>query len=124
MKTIYVLTEGSYSDYHIIGVYSTKELAQKAQFLYQHSEIEEYSLDNIPDSPPNMKAWSVYVSDESGVTCYSMDPDHTIPHEDYFTTHEGILTGSYHVWAEDEDHARKIAQDQWYQHKAQMAGIA
>ena len=28
MKNIYVLTEGSYSDYYIVGVYSTKELAE------------------------------------------------------------------------------------------------
>jgi hypothetical protein len=52
--------------------------------------------------------------------------DHTdIPNvENYFTTHEGFLTASYHVWAFDYDHARKIAQDQWYQYKAQMAGIS
>ena len=58
-NTIYVLTEGSYSDYHIIGVYSTKELAEKAEFLYPDSEIEEYSLDNVSQYPPNMKAWCV-----------------------------------------------------------------
>ena len=32
MKNIYVLIEGDYSDYHIIGVYSTKELAEEAQY--------------------------------------------------------------------------------------------
>ena len=36
MTSIYVLTEGSYSDYHIVGVYSTKELAKEAQSLYQY----------------------------------------------------------------------------------------
>jgi hypothetical protein len=122
-QTIYILTEGDYSDYHIIGAYSSKELAEKAQFLYRDSQIEEYSLDSIPDAPPGMKAWSVYVCDEEGISCYSMDPDYEIPYENYFTTRDGFLTASYHVWATDEDHARKIAQDQWYQYKAQLAGI-
>jgi hypothetical protein len=123
-QTIYILTAGDYSDYHIIGVYSTRELAEQAQFLYRDSQIEEYSLDNIPEHPPGMKAWEVLVSDESGVNCYSIDPDNRVPYENYFTTHEGFLTASYHVWAFDYDHARKIAQDQWYQYKAQMAGIS
>lgn len=124
MKTIYILTAGEYSGYHIIGAYSTRELAEKAQFLYEDSQIEEYSLDSIPDAPPGMKAWCVYVSDEEGISCYCMDPNIEIPYENYFTTHEDFLTASYRVWAIDEDHARKIAQDQWYQHKAQMAGIS
>ena len=124
MKSIYILTEGDYSDYHIIGVYSSEELAQKAQFLYQYSQIEEYSLDIIPEHPPGMKAWSVVVSDESGVNCYSMDPHDHIPYEHYFKGGDGNYTGLYHVWATDDDHACKIAQDQWYQHKAQLAGIS
>jgi len=124
MKTIYILTAGDYSDYHIIGAYSTRELAEKAQFLYEYSRIEEYSLDHVPDAPPNMKAWSVYVSDEEGISCYSTEPSDEIPYENYFTTRDGFLTASYHVWATDEDHARKIAQDQWYQHKAQLAGVS
>jgi len=123
-QTIYILTVGEYSDYHIIDVYSTRELAEQAQFLYQYSDIEEYSLDNIPEHPPGMKAWSLYVSDEEGISCYSLNPDNEIPYQNYFTTNKGVLTASYHVWAVDEDHARKIAQDQWYQHKAQLAGVA
>jgi len=124
MKTVYILTAGDYSDYHIIGVYSTRELAEKAQFLYEYSRIEEYSLDRIPDAPPNMKAWELFLSDEEGISCYPSNPDGDVPYENYFTTNKGILTASYRVWATDEDHARKIAQDQWYQHKAQLAGIS
>ena len=40
MKKIYVLTEGDYSDYHIVGVYSTPELAQEAQTLYPEEDDE------------------------------------------------------------------------------------
>jgi hypothetical protein len=53
-KTIYVLTTGSYSDYMIIGVYSSEEYAQEAMRRYDllnpydGSEIEEFVLDNMP----------------------------------------------------------------------------
>ena len=49
-KTIYIVTQGSYSDYHICGVFSDKELAEKykqtfsnAQ-LYDEMRIEEWEL--------------------------------------------------------------------------------
>jgi hypothetical protein len=53
-KSIYVLTTGSYSDYMIIGVYSTIEYAEEAMRRYDllnpydGSEIEEFILDNMP----------------------------------------------------------------------------
>jgi hypothetical protein len=53
-KSIYVLTTGSYSDYMIIGVYSTVEYAKEAMRRYDllnpydGSEIEEFLLDNMP----------------------------------------------------------------------------
>ena len=62
IKKIYVLTEGDYSDYHIVGVYSTPELAQEAQTLYPDSMIEEYDLDDIPEHPPGMLAWGVNIA--------------------------------------------------------------
>ena len=48
MVRVYVLTEGSYSDYQIIGVFSTKDKAKEAQLqhkVYGESDIEEYNLD-------------------------------------------------------------------------------
>jgi hypothetical protein len=48
-KQIYVLTAGEYSDYHIVGVFTTYELAQKyAEFSGADSQIESYSLDIKP----------------------------------------------------------------------------
>jgi len=74
IKKIYVLTEGDYSDYHIVGVYSTPELAQEAQTLYPDSGIEEYDLDDIPEHPPGMLAWGVNIEDSTIVYTYLVNP--------------------------------------------------
>lgn len=128
MTTAYILTEGEYSDYHIIGVYSTEELAKKAQFVYADSQIEEYQLDNVPDYPPGMKAWYVNINankpEKPG--CSQMSPGWgtKIPFESEYTDHTGRSNYLVYCWAVDEEHAIKIAQDKFYQHLAQRAGIA
>ena len=127
MKTVYILTEGDYSDYHIIGVYSTKELAEKAQFVYDDSMIEEFALDDVPDYPPGMKAWYVNINDAKPDDLYSQQTTPecaTIPSENEYEYYTGE-TGYYvYCWAVDQDHAQKIALDKYYQHQAQKAGIA
>jgi hypothetical protein len=58
MTTLYVVTSGTYSDYHIEGVFSTRELAEKwidevrvkrgTSYWYNaHNDIEEYELDKF-----------------------------------------------------------------------------
>lgn len=128
MNTIYILTEGDYSDYHVIGVYSTKELAEKAQFVYEDSQIEEYALDDVPDYPPGMKGWYVNIDDAKPDELYSyqVSPDYaTIPSESEYNYHYNKQTGyCVYCWAVDQEHAEKIALDKYYQHQAQKAGIA
>ena len=55
--TLYVVTEGEYSDYHIVGIYSTKEHAEKVKKyyngLYDYPDIEEWELDK--DIPENLE---------------------------------------------------------------------
>lgn len=53
---IYVVTEGEYSDYHIEGVFLTKEAAEKYMKLhcygkYDYPEVEEYETmdEHYPD---------------------------------------------------------------------------
>ncbi len=51
MKTIWVIEKGSYSDYRVVGVYSTKANAQamcdriNKDEEYERAEIAEWSLD-------------------------------------------------------------------------------
>lgn len=126
MTSIYVLTEGNYSDYHIIGVYSTKELATEAQSLYEHSQIEEYDLDDIPEHPPGMKAWFVGINNgELDDLCtQQVSPfEETVPREFEYEYHDGETAYSVYCWAVDKDVAEKIALDKYYQHRAIKAGI-
>lgn len=126
MKTIYVLTEGDYSDYRIIGVYSTKELATEAQSLYEYAQIEEYDLDNIPEHPPGMKAWFVRISDGKldDLCTQQVSPfEETFPRENEYEYHDGETAYFVYCWAVDDKHAEKIALDKYYQHQATKAGI-
>lgn len=45
MTKVYAVTDGSYSDYHVVGIYSTPELAAEAQAAHQADNIKEYELD-------------------------------------------------------------------------------
>jgi hypothetical protein len=123
-NSIYILTEGNYSDYHIIGAYSTEELAKEAQSLYPDAEIEEYGLDYIPEYPPGMTAWHVHLSDNEITYTYQTNPfSDNVPKEIYYDR-RGEKGCVYYLWAVDKEHAEKIALDKWYQHQAQEAGIA
>jgi hypothetical protein len=127
MKNIYVLTEGSYSDYHIVGVYSTKELAEEAQSLYKDSQIEEYDLDDIPEHPPGMSAWFVRINDGEldDIFTNQVSPfDQTVPSEKEYRWRHGETAYFVYCWAVDGNHAEKIALDKYYQHQATKAGIA
>jgi len=126
MTSIYVLTEGDYSDYHIVGVYSTKELAKEAQSLYKDSQIEEYNLDHIPEHPPGMSAWYVNISDGKldDISTSQVSPfEETVPREDEYEWSNGEIGYFVYCWAVDEDHAEKIALDKYYQHQATKFGI-
>lgn len=55
--TIYVVTSGEYSSYMIVGVFSSRELAESA---WPGSDIEEYELDPGKDAHTNgLSRWDV-----------------------------------------------------------------
>lgn len=126
MKTIYILTEGSYSDYRIVATYSTRELAEEAQKHCTYSEIEEYDLDalEIPEHPPGHTAWCVNINAKInaiiGTHPYNSLDGYFEPKEKYYEG--GGVFGELNIftvncWARDEEHAEKIALDKFYQWK-------
>ena len=130
-QTIYVLTEGSYSNYHIIGVYSTEKLAKEAkEFAYPYAEIEEYSLNQIPDHPPGMKAWQVSICNEVLESAIQESSNYFDVREIEYIQEVSKYNPERKVffkvdcWAVDKEHAEKIALDKYYQHQAQKSGIA
>jgi hypothetical protein len=105
-RLIYVLTEGEYSDYRIVGVYSTPEKAEAARQQLgegRFGRIEQYPLDDEPvDSP-----WRVEISRNGRYAVAERYPtvDHPV----------GEISRGYHAWlwvrADDEQQAIKAANE-------------
>ena len=111
--TIYLVSDGEYSDYSILGLYSTKEKAEEARALYAAERIEEWEVDVLPPHPPGELRWIVHVHDSGDVV--SVEPQTA---EDKYVAFESfrkywepkdarILT----LWARDKEHAIKIASE-------------
>lgn len=79
MTKAYLVTDGSYSDYRVLGVYSTAEKAAHAKKLYAaDNEFVEIEIDALPDSPPGLFYYLVAMDVEgnaSEVSMMSADPE-------------------------------------------------
>jgi hypothetical protein len=120
---VYIVTDGSYSDYHILGVYSTKEKAEDARYLYaSENPIEDIELDLIPIVPPGMKRWRVeifkdgLVDEIKRISCNDDDAEAMFHrYWEYSTSKRMDRVNEVYLrvntWARDEDHAIKIANE-------------
>ena len=114
MNHVYIITEGSYSDYHIIAVYSTKKGAEKFIETYNilsrgtvrsDMTVEEFALDQAIPSR-NMYRFSMSRNGNIGLlyACYDIcNSDVNEMH--YFKTTDTFTGG---VWADNTDAAIKI----------------
>jgi hypothetical protein len=56
-RIVYIVTGGTYEDYHICGVYDSLDLAEKARIFYTNplhceiAEIEEWIINKMADNP-------------------------------------------------------------------------
>ena len=121
MTTIYLVTDGSYSDYRVLGVYSTKEKAEHAKRLFAaDNEIEEYELDATPDSPPGMLAYQVSMLVSGDVKDTWQDTVEGFESRWYVTAQWGAdVLVVFNVWARDIEHAVKIS-NEW---RAQIVAL-
>lgn len=117
--TIYVLTDGDYSDYHIIGCFSTNELAEKAAKVLGGS-VEEYELDEVGKD----NRWSYHIhmdsngNIESTMIQIQQPKEKAVGHyKDY--SHQNEIKFWAEVLAEDKDHAIKIAADKIRQYRVE-----
>ncbi len=109
----YVLTDGEYSDYHILGVYSTKDNAESAALLFNITNPpEEWEIDAPAGPGDGMLPWCVKM-DVDGRGCAERES------AQYF---EGFLADgwrpygdgvsvAFYMWAHDAKHATKIANE-------------
>jgi hypothetical protein len=142
MPTCYAITAGSYSDYHVCAVFTTRELAESECFMYgAEAKVEDFPLDPVFPKPPAGMVGCVF----QGFRCYESGHDTedgmilTYPvsiaymNEEYIgeveTTHSWRADKQskclgVHVWARDRSHAIKIASEKFAQYRAIQAGVA
>ena len=109
-RTVYVVSDGDYSDYHICCICSTMKKAEIAKDLYAaYNDIAEVVLDEMPEHPDGMFLFSVDIERNGDV--------HSVRLRDAsFRKYKYTWQKSNHsdrvfmyVWARDEKHAIKIA---------------
>jgi len=135
MKTIFVIEQGCYSDYHVVGVYSTRENAEKvlARISKKWDEpvIAEWALDpGIVELNAGLRQYAVAMRKDGTVEACSRSSDDFVPESHTCEPRLAMPYGAhelrlYHtVWAKDDKHAVKIvnelrmqllATDQWRQ---------
>ena len=115
--TIYLVSDGEYSDYTVLGIYSTKEKAQEAMELYAANYIEEFEIDYLPPHPPGELRWTVYMKDDGSVMeAKRASPSETFKKLESFRFSSECLWPKTDgrtliFWARDKEHAIKIASE-------------
>jgi hypothetical protein len=122
MNKAWLLTDGCYSDYRIVAVFTSIELAEAAKAAGVGEDIEEHDLDPEFQSPPaGMKLWHVCLDQDGSLPVFSNGRT-SRPYVG--SSHIGTelqkakcvgRTGggwyAFNCWARDEEHAIKIANE-------------
>lgn len=66
-KIVYIVTEGSYSDYHICAVFDNEEDAQFFRDKFHADDIEQWHMNNNDELIRKYDIWLVYM-DKKGNT--------------------------------------------------------
>lgn len=112
-KTVWVVEDGDYSDYCVIGVYSEEASALQAASMFG-GDVSEWPLDpGVDEINRGLKPYYVAMSRNGGNV--STFQENSLPGEKGYWIYESygarkhILTTS--VWATSKDHAIKIVNE-------------
>ena len=128
----YAISSGSYSDYKINAVFSSKEKAEAKLNFFADGKIEEFPFDpEMAEAPAGMLPFACYSHKWDSATCeyvpclraFSVDYDSVVRAGNKVSAWVGTASITY-VWAKDRDHAIKIAAERFAHHDAIKAGIA
>lgn len=110
-KSVYIVSDGDYSDYHVCGVYSSRSRAKHAQKLYNSSNrIERFILDKIPNFPRGRLPFCVGMKDDGTVVAVRQISPSEIP--PFCKWKPGVEENvDFFVFAKDSEHAVKIANE-------------
>jgi hypothetical protein len=106
---VYIVTAGDYSDYHIEAVYLDKKTADRIAEIAM-GDVEEWPIDVPPEYPVGLLPWTV-VMNRNGDTKLA---HRTTPSDDEWAPYSSVENSgfvSYQMWAADEKHAVKIANE-------------
>ena len=114
MAKVYMVTDGWYSEYRVLGIYSTKAKAEKAKVLFNaDNEIDTIDLDVVPKTPRWMLKWVVEMDRNGNVKDVSRenceDPMDRASVWKHFDSDVTYLRAA--LWAKDDGHAVKIANE-------------
>lgn len=108
---IYIVTKGSYSDYHICAIFSTEEKAQRLvdslNRRWNTPCIEEYEIDAV-EIPKGYKNYFVRMTKEGSVLEQNISDSTYFMNETGFDINQNIFS---YQFAEDETHAVKITNE-------------
>lgn len=107
---IFLVTDGDYSDYHVEGVYSTRKNAELAQKLFASDNIEEYEVDDFGNAPAGM-FWYEVEMDKEGNARDAKIHNAKCTIEDEWRPYGDNKVVTFYMWAKDEKHAVKIANE-------------
>lgn len=117
MTKIYIVSTGDYSDYCIMGVYSTHDKAIDAEAFYA-GEIQEFELDEVPPHPKGLKYFRVEMPESGEFRIRHIEGDgiESLIKTGYMESGIGFFEPRppYYVlkvWAKDTQHAAKIANE-------------
>jgi hypothetical protein len=123
MTKVYLTSEGSYSGFHITGVFSTREKAERAKEVHDYgNEIDEYDLDVISETPPGLLGWIVTMDENGDVKRWRREGYTTErpPVGLWMSWGIGGSVAYIGVWARDPEHAVKIASE--IRHEKMVSG--
>jgi len=133
--SIYIVTEGTDSDYCILAAFSSFEAAERYRnrFTYKYDVyIEEYLLDDPANEyPPGKTLWKVTLWVNTGdvrraekadpTSAHRVNSHHTMPPSRFDEISNGPMFIT-HCFARDREHAVKIAGEQLARWKAEKRG--
>ena len=120
-KCVYVVTDGCYSDYHIVAIYDNAEDARLLAETCGYNEVDEWPLDTPVYVPAGMFAYSVDITLTGGILSTArLTPDDIgkdteqwrpfyISLKNWRSAATPMDGFTFNAWARDAAHAQRIA---------------
>lgn len=117
IQKVYLVTKGDYSDYRVVDICSTSEKAERSRALVgSNNEVKPFIVDTLSSLPNAKPGYYLFEVDIAGngdvVTCEQVDVSHYFEEAEFLWTRiNSRNVASMTIWARNEDHAIKIANE-------------